>query len=100
MGELLRLKPAGEPANPRKSIHKGGHPADAAVDALVTEIALLWLEATGAPPRSSRSTTTPFGRLAHLVLGKAGVGSLENALRRFWASVKHHKVRPSDIPVD
>lgn len=99
MGEFLRLKPVGEPANTRKSIHQGGHPADLAVDALVADLTLLWLEATGAPPRNSRSTTTPFGRLAHLVLGKAGVRSPKNALRRFWASVKHHKAQPSNIPV-
>jgi hypothetical protein len=99
MGEFLRLKPVGEPANTHKSIHQGGPPADIAVDALVTDLTLLWLEATGAPPRNSRSTTTPFGRLAHLVLGKAGVRSPKNALRRFWASVKHHKARPSSIPV-
>ena len=100
MGEFLRLKPVGEPATTRKSIHKGGHPADEAVDTLVADLALLWLEATGKVPRSSRSNKRPFGRLAHLVLAKAGVGSPENALRRFWASVKHHKERQSNIPID
>ena len=58
MGEFLRLKPVGEPANTRKSIHQGGHPADLAVDALVADLTLLWLEATGAPPRNSRVRTT------------------------------------------
>jgi hypothetical protein len=96
----LRLKPVGEPATTRKSIHKGGHPADEAVDVLVADLALLWLHATGEAPRSSRSDKRPFGRLAHFVLEKAGVGSAENALRRFWASVKHHKGRPSNIAVD
>ena len=100
MGEFLRLKPVGEPANTRQSIHTGGHPADEAVDTLVADIALLWLHATGEAPRSSRSDKRPFGRLAHFVLERAGVGSPENALRRFWASVKHHKGRPSNIPVD
>ncbi len=100
MGEFLRLKPVGEPATTRESIHKGGHPADAAVDTLVADLALLWLHATGEAPRSSRSDKRPFGRLTHFVLKKAGVGSPENALRRFWASVKHHKGRPSNIPVD
>ena len=100
MGEFLRLKPLGEPATTSKSIHKGGHPADEAVDTLVADLALLWLEATGKAPRSSRSDKRPFGRLAHFVLEKAGVGSPENVLRRFWASVKHHKGRPSNIPAD
>ena len=65
----------------------------------VAELALLWLESTGNPPPSSRSDKQPFGRMAHLVLGKAGVVSPHNALRRYWASVKRHRIRPSNIPV-
>ena len=98
MGELLRLKPVGEPVAARKSAHKGGHPADKAVDDLVAELALLWLEASGNPPPSSRSEKQPFGGMVYLVLGKAGVGSPQNALRRFWAAVKRHRSRPSNIP--
>ena len=100
MGELLRLKPIGEPSVKRNSVHKGGHPADKAVDDLVAELALLWLEATGEPPPSSRSDKQPFGRMAHLVLEKAGVGSPQNALRRYWASVKRNRSRQSNIPSD
>ena len=100
MGELLRLKPVGEPVVARKSVYKGGHPADKAVDDLVAELALLWLEVTGKTPPSSRSDKQPFGRMAHLVLEKAGVGSPQNALRRYWASVKRHRSRPSNIPVE
>ena len=100
MGELLRLKPVGEPVAARRSVHKGGHPPDKAVDDLVAELALLWLEATGKTPPSSRSDKQPFGRMAHLVLEKAGVGSPQNALRRYWASVKRHRSRPSNIPVE
>ena len=100
MGELLRLKPVGEPVAARKSAHKGGHPADKAVDDLVAELALLWLEATGNRPPSSRSDKQPFGGMVYLVLEKAGAGSPQNALRRYWASVKRHRVRPSNIPVE
>ena len=100
MGELLRLKPVGEPTVVRKSVYKGGHPADKAVDDLVAELALLWLEVTGKTPPSSRSDKQPFGRMAHLVLEKAGVGSPQNALRRYWALVKRQRSRPSNIPVE
>ena len=99
MGELLRLKPVGEPVALRSSIYKGGHPADKAVDDLVADLALLWLEATGKKPPSSRSKKQPFGQVAYLVLAKAGVGSPQNALRRYWAAVKRHRSRPSNIPV-
>jgi hypothetical protein len=99
MGELLRLKPVGEPVAARKSAHKGGHPADKAVDDLVAELALLWLEATGNPPPSSRSKKQPFGQMVYLLLEKAGAGSPQNALRRHWAAVKRHRSRPSNIPV-
>ena len=99
MGEFVRLKPIGEPVGARKSRYKGGHPSDIAVDALVAELALLWLEATGTTPPSSRSDKEPFGRMAHLVLEKAGAKSPQNALRRYWASVKQHRRRPSHIPV-
>ena len=100
MGELLRLKPVGEPVAARRSVHKGGHPQDHAVDDLVAELALLWLEATGKTPRSSRSDKQPFGRTAHLVLEKAGVGSPQNALRRYWALVKRNRSRQSNVPSD
>ncbi len=100
MGELLRLKPVGDPVAARLSVHKGGHPADQAVDDLVAELGLLWLEASGGPPPSSRSDKQPFGRMAHLVLEKAGVGSPQNALRRYWASVKRNRSRQSNIPSD
>ena len=99
LGEVLRLKPVGEAVTVRSSIHKGGHPTDQGVDDLIAELALLWLESTGNPPPSSRSDKQPFGRMAHLVLGKAGVVSPHNALRRYWASVKRHRIRPSNIPV-
>lgn len=99
LGEVLRPKPVGEAVTMRGSIHKGGHPADKAVDDLIAELALLWLEATGHPPPSSRSDKQPFGRMAHLVLGKAGAGSPQNALRRYWAAVKRERSRPSNIPV-
>lgn len=99
MGETLRLQPPGEPERKGVSSYKGGHPADEGVDELVRNLALLWLELTGETPRSSRSQMTPFGRLAHFVLKKADARSPENALRRFRASVKHHRARPSSIPV-
>jgi len=96
---LLRLKPVGEPAALRSSIYKGGHPADKAVEDLVAELALLWLEATGKPPPSSRSKKQPFGQVVYLLLEKAGVGSPQNALRRYWAAVKRERSRPSNLPV-
>jgi hypothetical protein len=99
MGELLRRKPVGEPVAARKSAHKGGHPADKAVDDLVAELALLWLEATGKTPSSSRSKKPPFGQRVYLVLEKVGAGSPQNALRRYWAAVKRERSRPSNLPV-
>jgi len=99
MGELLRLKPVVEPVAGRKSAHKGGHPADKAVDDLVAELALLWLEATGKTPSSSRSKKPPFGQMVYLVLEKVGAGSPQNALRRYWAAVKRERSRPSNLPV-
>ena len=91
MGKLLRLKPVGEPVAVRKSVHKGGHPADKAVDDLVAELALLWLEATGKTPPSSRSIKQPFGQMAYLILEKAGSDSPENLLRRYWAALNRRR---------
>ena len=100
MGEFIRLVPVGEPMTRRKSAHKGGHPSDFAVDTLIADMAILWLEVTGNPPPSSRSDKKPFGRLVYWVLNKVGDVSPQNALRRYWASVKRHRSRASNIPVE
>lgn len=100
MGEFIRLKPVGEPMTRRKSAHRGGHPSDFAVDTLIADLALLWLEVTGNPPPSSRSDKKPFGRLVYWALEKIGAVSPQNALRRYWALVKRHLSRASNIPVD
>ena len=97
MGEFLRLKPIGEPMVVSKSAHKGGHPADAATNDLIAELALLWIEVTGKEPPQARSNKNPFAKLVYYVLGMAGVSSPQNAFRRYWDAVKRHRLRPSNI---
>ena len=79
---------------------KGGRPTHGAVGDFLRRLGLLWLEATGQAPRAGKGVRTPFVRVARLVLRCAGVKARDAALKRFWAVMRHHRDRPSNIPTD
>jgi len=79
---------------------KGGRPSLEAVDNFLRRLGLLWLEATGQAPRAGKGARTPFVRMARLVLHCVGVKARDAALKRFWAAMRHHSDRPSNIPAD
>ena len=77
---------------------KGGRPALEGVDNLLRTLGLLWLEATGQPPEPIKGKKSPFVRMAGSVLRCLGIRRPENALRRFWSSIRKQRDRVSNIP--
>jgi hypothetical protein len=100
LGRLGRLqrpdidwyKPPAEPS--------GGRPPKEALDKLLRTLGLLWLEATGKPPKRGRGKTSTFVGAAIAVLQSVGVKNPKTALKRFWGSIKTHKNQESQVPWD
>jgi hypothetical protein len=76
---------------------KGGRPREDARFELIMHLAMDWHHATGEEPRPGRSDYTDFGDLVHSVFQWLGLpeGSATHLLRRYRASVKNRKTRPS-----
>jgi hypothetical protein len=78
----------------------GGRPPKEALDTLLRTLGLLWLEATGKPPKRGRGKTSPFVGAATAVLKSVGVKNPETTLKRYWASIETHRKRESQVPWD
>jgi hypothetical protein len=78
----------------------GGRPPKEALDTILRTLGLLWLEATGNPPKRGRGKTSPFVGAATAVLESVGIENPKTALKRFWASIETHKNRESQVPWD
>ncbi len=69
-----------------------------AVDELLTELGLLWLETTGVEPRAVKGHETPFVEMAKLALQEAGVKASKTAIERHFRSRRLHRERQSRVP--
>ena len=101
MGRVGRLhRPDVDWYEPPPSEPKGGRPQKEAIDNLLRNFGLLWLEATGQSPDKRRGTKTPFVRAAEALLIHVGITNPEKTIKRFWASIEFHKNRVSQVPWD
>jgi hypothetical protein len=72
---------------------EGGRPRHYRLDDLVMHLAIDWTIATGSKPLPGRSDHRGFGDLVHCVFQWLHEPAADQALRRYWETVKVHRSR-------